>query len=77
MVVSILANRREVAPFGLEGGGAGEVGKNWVERAGTRAVEALGHRGPVELDDGDVFVIHTPGGGAFGAPEGWGWPCLS
>ena len=59
---------------GLAGGGDGATGKNWVEHApaaGAAAgkVTALGHRGSVELESGDVFVIQTPGGGAYGAAD--------
>jgi len=28
--------------------------------------EALGHIGQVQMQAGDVFEIHTPGGGGFG-----------
>ena len=74
MVVSMLANRRANKPHGLACGGDGATGKNWVEHApiaGAAAgkVTALGHRGSVELESGDVFVIQTPGGGAYGAAE--------
>lgn len=66
MTASILANNREVAPFGLAGGQPGQVGRNWVERAeGDR--QELGYAGTVELGAGDVFVIETPGGGGFGS----------
>jgi 5-oxoprolinase (ATP-hydrolysing) len=33
------------------------------------SVEVLGHIGSVEMRSGDVFVIETPGGGGYGAPE--------
>jgi 5-oxoprolinase (ATP-hydrolysing) len=29
-------------------------------------VEDLGHIGQAEMQTGDVFEIHTPGGGGFG-----------
>ena len=68
MTAVMLANRRKIAPFGLAGGGAGEVGRNWVERAdGTR--EPLGAKATVQMQPGDVFVIETPGGGGYGPPE--------
>jgi len=31
------------------------------------AVEALAHIGQAEMHPGDVFEIHTPGGGGYGA----------
>src|SRR6266567_3885847 len=65
MTAAMLANHRRVPPFGLSGGAPGEVGRNWVERVdGTR--EDFGATFKVEMKEGDVFVIQTPGGGGFG-----------
>jgi 5-oxoprolinase (ATP-hydrolysing) len=51
----------------MAGGAPGEVGRNWVERVdGTR--EDFGATFKVEMKEGDVFVIQTPGGGGFGKP---------
>jgi 5-oxoprolinase (ATP-hydrolysing) len=66
MTAVIVASRRNVAPFGLEGGEAGAVGRQWIERAdGTH--EVLTGTDSAELNPGDVFVIETPGGGGYGA----------
>ena len=66
MTAVILANHRRVAPFGLEGGDPGALGRNWVERIeGGR--EEFGGTHEIALRAGDVFVIQTPGGGGFGA----------
>ncbi len=55
-------------PYGAAGGKPGAVGRNRVKRAdGGRA--ALSGIGKVEMGAGDVFVIETPGGGGYGAPE--------
>jgi 5-oxoprolinase (ATP-hydrolysing) len=67
MTASLLANRRRVAPFGLEGGGPGALGKGRVERADGEVIE-LPATAEVKVGAGDVFVIETPGGGGFGAP---------
>ena len=64
MTLVVVASRREVAPFGLEGGADGASGRQWVERGGI--VEPLSGRSRAELTPGDVFVIETPGGGGFG-----------
>jgi 5-oxoprolinase (ATP-hydrolysing) len=65
MDASILSNGRTTAAFGLAGGSAGEPGRNYVLRAdGT--VERLGYIGSVAMNEGDVFVIETPGGGGYG-----------
>lgn len=66
MTASILSNGRKVPSFGMAGGQPGQVGINRVLRSDGR-VEALGHIGSAEMAPGDVFEIHTPGGGGFGA----------
>ena len=66
MTAVILANHRKVAPFGLMGGAAGALGRNWVERA-AGGKEEFGGAQEVELQSGDVFVIQTPGAGGYGA----------
>ena len=66
MTASILSNGRVHGAFGMAGGGAGAVGINRVLRADGRA-EVLQHIGSAEMQAGDVFEIHTPGGGGFGA----------
>jgi 5-oxoprolinase (ATP-hydrolysing) len=66
MTASILSNGRVHGAFGMAGGGAGLPGINRVRRAdGT--VEELAHIGSAQMQPGDVFEIHTPGGGGFGA----------
>jgi 5-oxoprolinase (ATP-hydrolysing) len=65
MTAGILANHRQVSPFGLCGGAAGKVGKNYVER-NDGTVEELGGKAVVEMNAGDIFVIETPGGGGYG-----------
>ncbi|MEY4583113.1 MAG: hypothetical protein RL701_7816, partial [Pseudomonadota bacterium] len=66
MTAVMLANRRKVAPFGLQGGGPAACGENWIERANGQREEFAG-RGTFQMQPGDVFVIRTPGGGGFGA----------
>jgi 5-oxoprolinase (ATP-hydrolysing) len=66
MTAVMLANHRRIAPFGVDGGAPGSVGRNWIERVdGTR--EDYGATFKVEMNAGDVFVVQTPGGGGFGA----------
>ncbi|HEX8483442.1 MAG TPA: hydantoinase B/oxoprolinase family protein [Allosphingosinicella sp.] len=68
MRANILSNRREVAPRGIEGGGDAKAGINQVIRAdGT--VETLSATASVEMREGDMFVIETPGGGGYGSAE--------
>ncbi|MDO5693420.1 MAG: hydantoinase B/oxoprolinase family protein, partial [Pseudomonadota bacterium] len=75
MTASILSNGRNTktgGAFGMAGGGEGAVGINRVVRVdGTQ--EELQHIGSAEMQPGDIFEIHTPGGGGFGEPsEGGG-----
>lgn len=66
MTANILSNHRLVPPFGLNGGEAGLVGRNWIQRHnGTQ--ENLDEPATVEMKPGDVFVIETPEGGGFGS----------
>jgi 5-oxoprolinase (ATP-hydrolysing) len=65
MTASILSCRRKIAPHGLAGGGNGEAGRCWVERA-DGGHEELSGCDSVEMAAEDVFVIQTPTGGAYG-----------
>jgi len=65
MTATLLSSHRVVPPFGLEGGGTGETGKQWVERKDGRREEFEG-RCSTPMQPGDVFVISTPSGGGFG-----------
>ena len=65
MTASILSNGRKHGAFGMAGGQAGAVGINRVVRA-DGSVEELGHIGQADMHEGDVFEIHTPGGGGYG-----------
>ncbi|CAN7269135.1 hydantoinase B/oxoprolinase family protein [Acidovorax sp. LjRoot118] len=67
MTASILSNGRHHGAFGMAGGSPGAVGVNKVVRANGK-VEALDHIGQAQMQPGDVFEIHTPGGGGFGTP---------
>ena len=67
MTASILSNGRKHGAFGMAGGQPGLVGINRVLRA-DGVLEDLGHIGQAEMDPGDVFEIHTPGGGGYGVP---------
>ena len=65
MTASMLAGHRRVPPYGLAGGQPGKVGCNYVKHSDDRITE-LSHRGQVEVEPGDLFVIQTPGGGGYG-----------
>ena len=69
MKLSVLSNRRRVAPYGMSGGEEGERGRHWVVRAKTGTVVAMEACDQVDIHKGDTFVIQTPSGGGYGAPN--------
>ena len=63
---SLLADRRYHRPYGLEGGGPGANGEDYAITDGVqRRIEG---KTTLELSDGDVISVRTPGGGGFGPP---------
>ncbi len=63
--MSLLADRRKHAPYGLSGGGAGAPGRAWIIRK-DGAKEELTSKGSWQLQAGDRVRIESPGGGGFG-----------
>lgn len=68
MQASILSERRNVKPFGMNGGSDGLTGKNYVVRHDNSIVNLTG-TATVAMQAGDTFVIETPGGGGWGSNE--------
>jgi N-methylhydantoinase B/oxoprolinase/acetone carboxylase alpha subunit len=65
--VSIITERRVSQPWGLDGGGPGAVGENWLLRGGDeRRAERLLDKCTIQLKAGDVLRMLTPGGGGWG-----------
>lgn len=66
--VSLLADRRKTAPYGLQGGEEGKSGKaELIERSGRR--RQLPGCFSLQARSGDRIVIETPGGGGHGKPD--------
>jgi N-methylhydantoinase B len=64
--VSMLSERRILAPWGLEGGEAGRPGRNWIiDSAGHR--RAMPGKFSARVAAGSKIRIETPGGGGWGA----------
>jgi 5-oxoprolinase (ATP-hydrolysing) len=55
-----LSERRVFAPYGLEGGGDGEKGKNLLVKK-NGVVYNLGGKNAFQVDAGDIVIIMTPG----------------
>lgn len=69
VTANIISGHRRVPTFGLAGGEEGVTGFNYVLRDGAvRQLQRLEGSDCVELSPGDVFCVHTPGGGGFGSP---------
>ena len=69
MTVTVLSGHRIVPPFGVEGGAPGACGVNAVRRIDGTPVELKGND-EAAMEPGDIFDMHTPGGGGWGNPEG-------
>ena len=69
-VASLLTERRRHAPWGLAGGEPGAPGRNTLIRRGGRQEPDLPAKATVELLEGDVLAVETPGGGGWGEPGG-------
>jgi 5-oxoprolinase (ATP-hydrolysing) len=67
MTASILSNGRKHGSFGMAGGEPGQLGMNRIVRADGR-IEELEHIGSAQMAAGDIFEVHTPGGGGYGVP---------
>ncbi|MDO9445547.1 MAG: hydantoinase B/oxoprolinase family protein, partial [Dehalococcoidia bacterium] len=66
--VTLVTERRTLAPWGLAGGGPGATGRNTLIRA-DGVTSDLGARAQVEVHPGDRIRIETPGGGGWGTPN--------
>lgn len=63
--LSLMGERRITRPWGLNGGGDGASGEDWLVRAdGGR--ERLDAKCTVEVEPGDELLVLTPGGGGWG-----------
>ncbi|MEX0945353.1 MAG: hydantoinase B/oxoprolinase family protein [Balneolaceae bacterium] len=68
VTLSVLTQHRITPPYGMKGGSKGLCGKQWIEtKNGSK--KKLNWIDGVELNEGDRFIIETPGGGGFGEIE--------
>jgi len=65
--VTLITERRLLAPYGLQGGNPGACGRNRLVRNGIAS--PLPGKGTFELKKGDILCLETPGGGGFGQAE--------
>jgi len=62
--VTLLAERRELGPWGLDGGERGAVGRDFIVRRGR--ARRLPAKTTIAVEPGDRLRVETPGGGGFG-----------
>src|ERR1700724_1891909 len=67
MECTIVSGHRRVAPFGLAGGGDGQVGENSVRRK-DGSIEKLQGCDATVIDAGEAIIIQTPTAGGYGEP---------
>jgi 5-oxoprolinase (ATP-hydrolysing) len=65
VTAAILSSHRKFPPFGLKGGMPGKCGKNTLIRRDGSIVKVQG-QAELKLENGDIFMIETPGGGGYG-----------
>jgi 5-oxoprolinase (ATP-hydrolysing) len=68
MECTILSGHRRVPPFGLAGGGDGQVGENSVRRK-DGSIEKLQGCDATVIDVGEAVIIQTPTAGGYGTPD--------
>lgn len=65
--VTLTGERRVRPPYGLQGGGPGQCGRDTLLRPDE--AEILPGQATRRLNAGDILRIETPGGGGWGAPD--------
>ena len=68
VALSILGQHRVEAPYGVDGGQPGAVGRQRLIRADGHEVELAGVDA-ADVEAGDRLILETPGGGGWGAPR--------
>jgi 5-oxoprolinase (ATP-hydrolysing) len=67
MECTVLTGHRRVPPFGLAGGGDGQVGENSVRRK-DGSIEKLKGCDATMIDAGEAIIIQSPTAGGYGKP---------
>ncbi len=75
VTVSLITERRVSRPWGLEGGGPGSPGENWLLPHGDESrAERLPDKCTIRMHAGDVLRMLTPGGGGWRPDTGSAQP---
>ena len=63
--LSLMGERRRHRPWGLNGGGPGATGEDWLVRSDGEQIR-LGGKTTMDVEAGDRLRVFTPGGGGWG-----------
>ncbi len=66
--VSLLSDRRQGQPYGVDGGEPGAPGEDYLLVEGAQS-QRLPSKGTVQVSAGGLISIRTPGGGGHGRPS--------
>ncbi|MEN8263825.1 MAG: hydantoinase B/oxoprolinase family protein [Nitrospirota bacterium] len=66
--VSIISERRNSQPYGMNGGKAGKEGAN-MRKGSDGTISKLRHREVIHMEKDESIIIETPGGGGFNPPD--------
>lgn len=69
VTVTLMTERRRLAPWGLAGGGGGATGRNLLRPGDGRRATLLPAKTRLKLSAGDRLTLETPGGGGWGSPN--------
>jgi 5-oxoprolinase (ATP-hydrolysing) len=69
MEYTVLSGHRRIQPFGMAGGGNGQIGENWVRRK-DGSMDRLKGADATVVDAGEAIIIQTPTAGGYGKPNG-------
>uniref|UniRef100_A0AC34GWY0 5-oxoprolinase n=1 Tax=Panagrolaimus sp. ES5 TaxID=591445 RepID=A0AC34GWY0_9BILA len=65
ITLTVMTERRVLAPYGLYGGKDGKRGTNILYRSKKASRINLGPKNSVNVEPGDIFELSTPGGGGW------------
>ncbi|KAL4716495.1 hypothetical protein ACJJTC_015923 [Scirpophaga incertulas] len=68
VLLSVLTERRSHQPYGMNGGGPGQLGLNLLKFANGRIVNLAG-KACVTMSPGDKYIMNSPGGGGYGCTD--------
>ena len=71
--VTVVAERRRRAPWGLAGAADGLPGRTTYRRGGAAPVD-VASKVHLRVESGDILTLESPGGGGWGAPLPTGGP---